>query len=88
MNSGNMSMSALQHQQLRVQQGVVGNSLGQGVGQGLNHGQVMNQGSPMSQMNTLNQQIMHLQQQQSVMQQNSNQVLKFNIFFPYFSKSV
>ncbi|KAI4457424.1 maml-1 domain [Holotrichia oblita] len=76
MNSGNMSMSALQHQQLRVQQGMVGNNLGQGLGQGMNQAQVMNQGSPMSQMNTLNQQIMtHMQQQQSVMQQNSNQVI-------------
>ncbi|KRT85174.1 hypothetical protein AMK59_655, partial [Oryctes borbonicus] len=75
MNSGNMSMSALQHQQLRVQQGVVGNSLGQGLGQGISQGQVMSQNSPMSQMNTLNQQIMtHMQQQQSVMQQNSNQM--------------
>lgn len=77
MNSGNMQLSALQHQQLRTQQGLVsgGNMSGQhGMGQSMAQSQVIagHTNNPMAQMNNMNQQMLsHMQQQQNIMQQNS-----------------
>ncbi|KAJ8971580.1 hypothetical protein NQ314_000638 [Rhamnusium bicolor] len=80
MNSGNMQqISALQHQQIRTQQGMVSGGISsgqQGMNQAMGQGQVLTQGnSPMAQMNNMNQAMLHMQQQQqSLMQQQNSQM--------------
>lgn len=70
-------MSALQHQQIRTQQGMVSGGMSSGqqtLNQGMGQGQVMTQGnSPMAQMNNMNHAVLHMQQQQqqNLLQQNS-----------------
>lgn len=80
MSSGNMQqITALQHQQMRSQQGMVSNAMAgnPNMNQGMNQTQVMAQNSnPMAQMNNMNQAILHMQQQQqhSLMQQQNPHV--------------
>lgn len=86
MGSGNMQqMTALQHQQIRSQQGMVSGSMAgnPSMNQGLSQSQVMTQSSnPMAQMNNMNQAILHMQQQQqqqhTLMQQQNPHVSTLN----------
>lgn len=82
MGSGNMQpMTALHHQQIRSQQGMVSGGMAgnPGMTQGMSQSQVMAQTSnPMAQMNNMNQAILHMQQQQqqqhTLMQQQNPHV--------------
>lgn len=83
MGSGNIQqMTALQHQQIRTQQGLVSGAMAgnPNMNQGLSQSQVMAQNSnPMAQMNNMNQAILHMQQQQqqhTLMQQQNPHVSK------------
>ncbi|KAJ8941457.1 hypothetical protein NQ318_016897 [Aromia moschata] len=80
-NSNNMQqMSAMQHQQIRTQQGMVTSGMAgsqQGMNQGMGQGQVLAPGSsPMAQINNMNQAMLHMQQQQqqSLLQQQNSQM--------------
>ncbi|KAK5649778.1 hypothetical protein RI129_000807 [Pyrocoelia pectoralis] len=67
MNTGNMQMTGLQHQQMRTQ-GMISGGLG---GQSMSQNQGLGQ-NPI-QMNNINQQMLsHMQQQQALMQQQSS----------------
>lgn len=89
MGSGNMQqMTALQHQQLRTQQGMVSGGMAgnPNMNQGMTQSQVMAQPSnPMAQMNNMNQAILHMQQQQqqqhNLMQQQNPHVSNLTFFF-------
>ncbi|KAG5887789.1 hypothetical protein JTB14_024004 [Gonioctena quinquepunctata] len=86
MNSGSIQqLTALQHQQIRTQQGMVSSGLTsnqQNMNQGMGQGQVVTQGgNPMTQINNMNQAMLHMQQQQqqSLMQQHNPHMSMSNI---------